>query len=209
MGSPHQPGERPEVSELLTAIPIDEKYVAFKSAYGKYLSVNQNGLLIGRSDAIGKKGNNWKKFSSFFIYLVTFYSSTFNIHKIEYFEIEFDYDYDGRKIYIKASNDKYVGVSNDGDIVALFDKKDEVSLTLRSLKQRENSSKKSVPDEEKSDDLRNVELNYVKKFQKFEDKRIKLSKDDVTELSKAKDDGRLHESLLDRREKMKADRYCK
>jgi protein FRG1 len=41
---------------LLTAIPIDEKYVAFKSAYGKYLSINQNGLLIGRSDAIGNKG---------------------------------------------------------------------------------------------------------------------------------------------------------
>ncbi len=56
LGAPHQPTERPEVSELLTAIPIDEKYVAFKSAYGKYLSINQNGLLIGRSDAIGNKG---------------------------------------------------------------------------------------------------------------------------------------------------------
>ena len=39
MGSPHEAGERPEVSELLTAVPIDEKYVAFKSAFGKYLSL--------------------------------------------------------------------------------------------------------------------------------------------------------------------------
>jgi protein FRG1 len=118
---------------------------------------------------------------------------------IEYFEVEFDYDYDGRKIYIKGGNGKYLGVNHDGDMVVLFDKKDDVSLTLRSLNKRDNNSKKSLPDEEKSDDLRNVELNYVKKFQKFQDKRIKLSGEDVTELSKAKDEGRLHESLLGNR----------
>jgi protein FRG1 len=126
-----------------------------------------------------------------------------------------------------------LGVNHDGDMVVLFEKKEDVSLTLRSLNKRDNNSKKALPDEEKSDDLRNVELNYVKKFQKFQDKRVKLSGEDVTELSQAKDEGRLHESLLgelkyftllnhftyflillfmkilDRREKMKADRYCK
>ena len=54
-------------------------------------------------------------------------------------------------------------------MVVLFDKKDDVCLTLRSLNKRDNNSKKSLPDEEKSDDLRNVELNYVKKFQKFQE----------------------------------------
>lgn len=182
LGSPHLPTERPEVCELLTALPIDEKYVAFKSAYGKYLSVNQNGLLVGRSEAIGTK---------------------------EYFQIEFDYDYTGRKSYIKASNEKYLGVNHDGDIVAMFDKNEDTNLTLRSLNKRDNNSKKNLPEEEKGDDLKNVELNYVKKFQKFQDKRIKTSEEDVGELLKAKEQGNLHESLLDRREKMKADRYCK
>lgn len=38
---------------------------------------------------------------------------------------------------------------------------------------------------------------------------MRISKEDKTELDKAKNDGILHEALLDRRSKMKADRYCK
>lgn len=38
---------------------------------------------------------------------------------------------------------------------------------------------------------------------------MKICKDDVKELKKAKETGTFHEALLDRRSKMKADRYCK
>jgi protein FRG1 len=94
--------------------------------------------------------------------------------------------------------------------VALSDNKDGKDLRIYSLKKREaNSSKKELPEEERADDLKNVELNYVKKFQKFQDKKIKLSSGDVKDLHAAKDEGYLHEKLLDRREKMKSDRYCK
>jgi len=149
LGAPHQPEERPEVGELVTAVPIDNKFIAFKSAYSKYLSVNSNGLIIGRAEAISPK---------------------------EYFEVEFDYDYDGRKTYLKASNGKYVSVSHDGDIVALSENKEDMELRIRSLNKRDNNIKtnKDLPEEERADDLRNVELNYVKKFQKFQDKKNKI-----------------------------------
>lgn len=185
LGAPHEPGEQPEPSELLSAIKADDKHVALKSAYGKFLSVNQNGLLVGRSDAVSSK---------------------------EYFELEFDYDYDGRKIYMRASNGKYVGVNHDGDIVAMAEDKTDMALEIRSLKKKSEKNKErkdKLPEEERSDDLKNVELNYVKKFQKFQDKRIRLNEGDVSDLTEAKVQGILHEKLLDRREKMKADRYCK
>lgn len=38
---------------------------------------------------------------------------------------------------------------------------------------------------------------------------MRLCTDNTKELKKAKDDGSLHEAMLDRRSKMKADRYCK
>nr|CAD7408091.1 unnamed protein product [Timema cristinae] len=59
--------------------------------------------------------------------------------------------------------------------------------------------------------LRNREISHKwrRKFQKFQDKKIRLSTRDKGELEKARTEGNLHETLLDRRSKMKADRYCK
>lgn len=48
-----------------------------------------------------------------------------------------------------------------------------------------------------------------RKFQKFQDKKLRINNEDRSQLSKAKVEGTLHETLLDRRSKMKADRYCK
>ena len=57
-----------------------------------------------------------------------------------------------------------------------------------------------------------LSINFVyhrKKFQSFKDHKLRVSEDSVGDLHKAKSSGKLHEALLDRREKMKADRYCK
>lgn len=46
-------GESPLPEEILTAIAISETRIALKSGYGKYLGVDKDGLIVGRSDAIG------------------------------------------------------------------------------------------------------------------------------------------------------------
>lgn len=53
LGAPHNEGEGPSPEEILTAVLIDERKVAFKSGYGKYLRVEKNGIVTGRADAIG------------------------------------------------------------------------------------------------------------------------------------------------------------
>ncbi|KAJ8882700.1 hypothetical protein PR048_014512 [Dryococelus australis] len=81
-------------------------------------------------------------------------------------------------------------------------------MQLRSPAPRERSQASDVPLEEQGS-LAQVEVNYVRKFQKFQDKKLRVSTRDRTELEKAQQSGNLHEMLLDRRSKMKADRYCK
>ena len=68
-------------------------------------------------------------------------------------------------------------------------------------------STSTLPEGEK--ELRNHEISYVKKFQSFQDRNLRLSEEDNKKLKKARMQGTLHEEMLNRREKMKADRYCK
>lgn len=53
LGAPHNEGEGPFPEEILTAVPVNEHKFALKSGYGKYLKVEKNGMVTGRSDAIG------------------------------------------------------------------------------------------------------------------------------------------------------------
>lgn len=53
LGAPHDDGEGPSPEEILTAFPVNETKVALKSGYGKYVGVDQKGVVIGRSDAVG------------------------------------------------------------------------------------------------------------------------------------------------------------
>lgn len=53
LGAPHDEGEGPSPEEILTGVCISERKVAFKSGYDKYLRVDKDGVVTGRSDAIG------------------------------------------------------------------------------------------------------------------------------------------------------------
>lgn len=53
LGAPHNEGEGPSPEEIFTAFPAGENKCALKSGYGKYLGVNKNGVVVGRSDAVG------------------------------------------------------------------------------------------------------------------------------------------------------------
>jgi protein FRG1 len=50
-------GEGPEQQQILTAIRISENKIALKSGFGKYLAINKNGLVVGRSGIFNKLKN--------------------------------------------------------------------------------------------------------------------------------------------------------
>ncbi|XP_052867724.1 protein FRG1 homolog isoform X1 [Anopheles cruzii] len=179
LGAPHNEGDPPDPEEILSAVLINEDKVAFKSGYGKYLKVEKDGMITGRSDAVSA---------------------------LEQFEPVFEQG----KTALLAANGCFVSVDPEDDALVAIKKKvgNEEVCVIRSCIDRENISSKEVPVEE-SGDLDQVEINFVKKFQKFQDKKLLISKEDKVVLKKAKDDGTLHEELLNRRSKMKADRYCK
>ncbi|XP_023190368.1 protein FRG1 isoform X2 [Xiphophorus maculatus] len=170
--------EGPDPPEQLTAIKLSDTRIAFKSGYGKYLGINSDGLVMGRSDAIGSR---------------------------EQWEPVFQ---DG-KMALLAANGCFISYSDDGDIVANSKTAgDAEMLKIRTSTEREVKHKDELADEDRGN-VKSCEVNYVKKFQSFQDRRLRVNEDDASTLKKARVDGKFHEALLDRRSKMKADRYCK
>lgn len=138
LGAPHPVGEPPAPEEILTAFPVNETRVAFKSGYGKYLNVTirsagEDDLVTGRSDAVGVN---------------------------EQFEPVFD---EGKLALQAVANSCFVAVRpSDDALVAIRSVAGAAEeLTIRSLAERvTQTGKDDVPTEEKGD-LMQVELNYV------------------------------------------------
>lgn len=178
LGAPHNDGDGPDPEEILTAFPINDTKIAFKSGYGKYLKIEKDGIVTGRSEAVGS---------------------------MEQWEPIFQDD----KMALLSETGHFMSIDPEDDAcVALRKKVGEMEHVVIRCNAPRNVVLDEGPKEEKGD-LNEVEKNYVKKFQKFQDKKLRINKNDIKELESAKESGTLHEALLDRRSKMKADRYCK
>ncbi|CAH0384851.1 unnamed protein product [Bemisia tabaci] len=179
LGAPHNEGEGPSPEEVLTGIVVNENKVAFKSGYGKYLSVDIHGNVTARADAIGV---------------------------LQQWEPVFQ---DG-KLAIQGNNGCFISVRPDDDGIVAVSKTAGPSEMLKVRTPNLLTDEKPVEvAPEMKGSLSDIEVNYVKKFQKFQDKKLKVNSEDKSALKKARVEGTLHETMLDRRSKMKADRYCK
>ncbi|XP_061163705.1 protein FRG1-like isoform X1 [Saccostrea echinata] len=178
LGPARDQGDGPEAEEILTAVQVSDTKLALKSGYGKYLTVDPDGDVTGKAEAIGER-EQWEPV------------------------------FQEGKMALNGSNGKFLSANRDDEIVCLSSKAGEQEMIkIRLNLSLEVDPMANIPKEERGK-VKEAEINYVKKFQSFQDRRLKVSKEDVSSLKKAKKEGNFHETLLNRREKMKADRYCK
>ncbi|KAL5459937.1 hypothetical protein EMCRGX_G033329 [Ephydatia muelleri] len=112
------------------------------------------------------------------------------------------------KLALCACNHRFLTVTDENKVFATAEQaKEQEMLTMRC--DSPVQKRKRAGEEEDVTDISSYEVNTVKKFQSFIDHKLRICSEDASSLEKAKGEGKLHEALLDRREKMKSDRYCK
>ena len=154
--------------------------ISLKSGFDKYLRVDKSGFLMGVSDAVGG---------------------------LELFEPVWE---DG-KCALLGGNGKFLSADDEDMIVCDKNSVGPMEVVrIRSSREKEDVNKKSVNPEEVGS-AADIELKFTKKFLKFQDKkyRARFDTESQGQIMAAKQEGRLHEAMLDRREKMKSDRMCK
>lgn len=179
-GAPHADGEAPDPEEIFLAVRATDTKIALKSGYDRYLGVAAGDDVVrGMSEAVGP---------------------------LEQWEPVFQ---EGQ-LALMGSNNCFLRASSDEESIMCESGQagEKEMIHVRSQAEREEDKKPFVPEDERGG-VGQIELNYIKKFQKFQDHKIKIANDDKTDLKKAKSEGTLHQALLDRRTKMKADPFCK
>ncbi|KAL1227949.1 Protein FRG1 [Trichinella spiralis] len=111
------------------------------------------------------------------------------------------------KMALMGHNNCFMNYDNDAEGYIMVNSKKAKENEM--IKMRTNAERAVVGDSVPEQDQKpsgECEVSYIKLYQHS---KVKVSQEDRSNVKRAKMQGNLHEVLLDRREKMKADRYCK
>ena len=177
--------EEPSNLEQFSLVVVSENRVTIRSPFNRYLGIDASGRVSGRSEAAGAR---------------------------EQFEPVFQ---EG-KLALIASNLRFLSFSREDDAVASAG---ELTAVSETAKDREvfvllcgRVATKKIEEWESEllqRDVDQIEKSYVRQYQSYQGGKVKLHSSEVEKLCKAQRDGQLHTMMLDRRSKMKSDKFCK
>lgn len=175
----------PSPHESLMAVPVgDDAFVALKCWTGQFMTVDREGRVCFTREAVSQR----------------------EMWKMEM--VEDAGDGEGR-VRLRSPDERYLTFGVNGDIRATEIKPGP----SEAIKVRTNATRpaKTVEKKERSTDrqLRQMEENEARRFQSYKDQKMRVSEDELTALKRAQRKGTVNTTLLNRRAKMKADRYCK
>ncbi|CAK5109957.1 unnamed protein product [Meloidogyne enterolobii] len=176
-------GEPPNPEEILSLIKCpDEPKISLKTGFGKYVGFDSGGCLIATADAIGDR---------------------------ERFGVVFQ---DGKSALL-AHNGFFLSLAPDDDGYVYVSSKTAHANEIINI--RTNTEKEGPVDWLTADDKKKAadcETAYVKMYQhsrvELKNKCISYNVADKSEVKRAQREGDLHETLLNRRAKLKSDKYC-
>ncbi|EGD80546.1 hypothetical protein PTSG_01137 [Salpingoeca rosetta] len=182
VGESTKNSEGPDVQEILTIMCVSDNRVAIKTPFNRFLSVeSESGDVTGLKEAIGA---------------------------LELWQPIFD---DEGLVLFQGPNKKVLEVA-PGEKAKCSSAVGEgnTHFKLWSCAERKKEKKPigDAYDVEDETGLTTTESKIARRFQSWQDGKLRLSGGDANDLKRAKQEGKLHEALLDRRAKMKSDRYC-
>lgn len=180
LGDPHPDGEGPDPDEIFTATCAATNQIAFKSGYGRYLSIDSGKNIVGLSEAVGEKE----------LFVPVFENDEAALSTFNHYFVSYDDDSDDYPLVARSQS---VGTKE--------------KMTLRVHYDPRKLDKQSELEEISEDNIFEAELSHLKKFHGSKRAGVDVN-DDRLELKKARQDGHFYEALLEKRTKSKSDKYC-
>ncbi|KAF9435772.1 hypothetical protein BGZ76_005559 [Entomortierella beljakovae] len=194
---PFDIAEPTKVNQVLVASLIpDSDRLTLKTFNGRYLSSDKFGIVSADSEAIGMQ-EEWTIIikadsEEGGICLQNHYGKFLSVDEVAAEENR------GKSLSSSSSGFQIRADSDVTGFCELFQAK--IQAKYRKKAKKSGDVKIATKD---------YEFEQSRKFQTWNHGRVIVSHEDVGDLKKAKKDGRFSEALLDRREKLKSDRYCK
>ncbi|CAI2349524.1 unnamed protein product [Caenorhabditis sp. 36 PRJEB53466] len=184
VGFPHPEGEGPNPEEIFALVKTpDDSKISLKTGFGRYIGVDSEFQLIAMSEAIGVR---------------------------EQFLLVFQ---DGKTAVQSCASPLFLSTvpSKEGYVYVASKTATENEM----VNIRTDAVKEGPVDWRSAEDRKNAkecETAYVKMYQHskvdLKNRHISIDVKDRKSVKKAQSDGTAHELLLDRRTKIKSDRYC-